>query len=247
MEWVKGTVVDVKHWTDSLFSIIVHAPIDPFIAGQFAKISLELEGKKVQRAYSYVNSPKNKNLEFYLVTAKNGKLSQKLYSLKKYDSLMISKKASGSFTLERIPKFKNLWMISTGTAIGPYLSILETEIGLEKFDNIFLVHAVRFFKDFSYLEKIEKFKKRYGEKLFFQPIVSREKVQNCLRGRIPDLIKKEVLQKITNSKIHYKNTHVMLCGNPNMVKETEKLLKNSFRMKKNFFKNPGNITTERYW
>ena len=94
-EWVNGNVSEVTHWTENLFSIKVHAPVAPFIAGQFAKLALEVEGERVQRAYSYVNAPASPDLEFYLVNVPEGKLSPRLHALKPGDSLMITKEAAG--------------------------------------------------------------------------------------------------------------------------------------------------------
>lgn len=64
-DWVTGKVTKVQNWTDALFSLTVHAPVLPFTAGQFTKLGLEIDGERVQRAYSYVNSPDNPDLEFY--------------------------------------------------------------------------------------------------------------------------------------------------------------------------------------
>ncbi len=81
-DWVTGKVTKVQNWTDALFSLTVHAPVLPFTAGQFTKLGLEIDGERVQRAYSYVNSPDNPDLEFYLVTVPDGKLSPRLAALK---------------------------------------------------------------------------------------------------------------------------------------------------------------------
>lgn len=84
-DWVTGKVTKVQNWTDALFSLTVHAPVLPFTAGQFTKLGLEIDGERVQRAYSYVNSPDNPDLEFYLVTVPDGKLSPRLAALKPGD------------------------------------------------------------------------------------------------------------------------------------------------------------------
>lgn len=63
-DWVTGKVTKVQNWTDALFSLTVHAPVLPFTAGQFTKLGLEIDGERVQRAYSYVNSPDNPDLGF---------------------------------------------------------------------------------------------------------------------------------------------------------------------------------------
>ena len=84
-DWVTGKVTKVQFWTDALFSLTLHAPVHPFTAGQFAKLGLDIDGERVQRAYSYVNAPDNPDLEFYLVTVPDGKLSPRLAALKPGD------------------------------------------------------------------------------------------------------------------------------------------------------------------
>jgi Flavodoxin reductases (ferredoxin-NADPH reductases) family 1 len=64
-DWVSGKVTKVEFWTDTLFSLYLRAPVHPFTAGQFTKLGLEIDGERVQRAYSYVNAPGNPDLEFY--------------------------------------------------------------------------------------------------------------------------------------------------------------------------------------
>ncbi|BAC24421.1 fpr [Wigglesworthia glossinidia endosymbiont of Glossina brevipalpis] len=246
-EWVPGKIIKVKNWTDRLFSIILHAPISPFIAGQFAKLKLNINEKYIQRAYSYVNAPKDNNLEFYLVETKLGKFSPVLKSLNTGQKILITKNSSGSFILEMIPDCKNLWMIATGTAIGPYLSILQQGEDLNRFEKIILIHAVRFYKDLSYVEKIYNLKKIYKNKLFVQLIVSREKTKNTLFGRIPELINNGNLERSLKIYIDLKDTHVMLCGNPNMIHDTYSCLNKKFKMTKNYQNKVGNITSELYW
>src|SRR5215475_4983807 len=110
-EWVNAEVQEVKNWTDALFSLRVRAPVDPFIAGQFAKLALEIDGERVQRAYSYVNAPQDPLLEFYLVTVPEGKLSPRLQTLRPGDQVMVTKEASGFFVLDEIPDCQTLWML----------------------------------------------------------------------------------------------------------------------------------------
>lgn len=150
-EWVTGTITQVQHWTDNLFSIQVQAPVNAFKAGQFAKLGLDIDGERVQRAYSYVNAPSDNNLEFYLVTVPDGKLSPRLHSLQAGDTLQVTEEAAGFFVLEEVPDCNTLWMLATGTALGPYLSILQEGKDLERFENIVLVHAARLAQDLSYL------------------------------------------------------------------------------------------------
>lgn len=247
-EWIDGNIIKIMYWSNYLFSIIINAPINKFIPGQYAKIFININGKKIQRAYSYVNDPNNNNIEFYLVKVKSGKLSSYLSLLKPGDKLKINKNSFGYFTLEKVLNCKYLWMIATGTAIGPYLSILQNNSKkINSFEKIILVYAVRFYKDLNYFNLIKKLQIKYKNKLIFQPIISREKISKSLMGRIPDLIKNQTLEKSIGLEINKENSHVMICGNPSMVKETQKILINTKGMIKNSEKKLGHITTENYW
>lgn len=245
--WVNARVEKVKNWTDSLFSIIVTAPIDPFTAGQYAKLSLEINGERVVRAYSFVNAPSNKNLEFYLVIVPEGKLSPHLYALKPGDEVMITQDAQGFFVIDEVPQCETLWMLATGTAIGPYLSILEEGKGLARFKNIVLVHAARYARDLSYLPQMQQLQQRYNGQLKIQTVVSREEAAGSLTGRVPALIANGQLEDATGLRIDAESSHVMLCGNPEMVKDTQQLLKDTRGMRKHFKRKPGHMTSEHYW
>ncbi len=224
-DWVSGKVTKVEYWTDALFSLYVRAPVHPFTAGQFTKLGLEIDGERVQRAYSYVNAPGNPDLEFYLVTVPEGKLSPRLASLKPGDEVLVVSEAAGFFVLEEVPDCDTLWMLATGTALGPYLSILQEGKDLERFNNLVLVHAVRYAADLSYLPLMRELEQRYAGKLRIQTVVSRETVEGSLTGRVPFLIETGALEEAVGLPMTTDTSHVMLCGNPQMVRDTQQLLK----------------------
>ncbi|XTZ38299.1 ferredoxin--NADP(+) reductase [Salmonella enterica] len=246
-EWVTGKVTKVEFWTDALFSLTVHAPVHPFTAGQFAKLGLEIDGERVQRAYSYVNAPSNPDLEFYLVTVPEGKLSPHLAALQPGDEIQIVSDAAGFFVLDEVPDCDTLWMLATGTAIGPYLSILQEGKDLERFNNLVLVHAVRYAADLSYLPLMLELQKRYEGKLRIQTVVSRETLSGSLTGRVPALIESGALEEAVGLPMNTQTSHVMLCGNPQMVRDTQQLLKDTRQMAKHLRRRPGHITAEHYW
>ncbi|QCI19089.1 FAD-binding oxidoreductase [Buchnera aphidicola] len=247
--WINAEVLKIKKWTENLFSIFLKAPISKFEAGQYTKLALyeDIKKRKIQRAYSFVNAPSNKNLEIYIVRIQNGKLTNILYNLKEKDNIFIKKHAFGFFTLKEIPNYEILWMFATGTAIGPYCSILQEGKDIERFKNIILIHAVRYKNELVYLPLMEKLCKKYNGKLKIQTILSREKDKNSLSGRIPFLLENKIIEQKIGLDMNYKNSHVMLCGNPSMVKETYSLLNKNRNMTKHLRKKSGNITMENYW
>ncbi|QCI18525.1 ferredoxin--NADP(+) reductase [Buchnera aphidicola (Aphis nasturtii)] len=247
--WINAEVLKIKKWTKSLFSIFLKAPISNFQAGQFTKLALyeTNEKKKIQRAYSFVNAPSSQNLEIYIIRIPNGKLSNLLYNLKVGDNVFIKKHAFGFFILNEIPNCETLWMFATGTAIGPYCSILQEGKDIKRFKNIVLVHAVRYKNELIYLPLMKELNTKYNGKLKIQTIVSREKDKNSLLGRIPFLLKNKIIENKIGLDIHCDNSHIMLCGNPLMVKETYFLLNKERNMTKHLRKKNGQITMENYW
>ena len=245
-KWVHGEVVNVKHWTESLYSVSVSAPEVKFVAGQYTKLSLSLKNEEVARPYSFVNSPDEEYLEFYSVSVPNGPLSSAMQTLKKGDSIKVGPRGNGFLILEEIPHVENIWMLATGTAIGPYLSILKTKDSWDKFKKVVLVHAVRYKKELTYQDTINTLKEEYKDRFIYITYVSREDSEYSLKGRIPKDISNGVLEKKADLKMKSDNTHVMICGNPEMLKDTTVELK-KIGLKKHRRNSPGHITTENYW
>jgi ferredoxin/flavodoxin---NADP+ reductase len=246
-EWIEASVISVKHWHDTLFSIRLTAEVTPFTAGQFIKLGIMDEGIRLQRAYSYVNAPQDPQLEFYLVRVPQGKLSARLHALKPQDKLLITPKASGHFVLAEVPSCTTLWLLATGTAIGPYLSILQAGEDLARFQTIILVHGVRYARDLSYWPLMQQLQQRYGSQLRCQAVVSREQHPGALPGRLPELIANGRLEAAVEARLTAEESHVMLCGNPDMVHDTQQLLQISRGMHKHLRRQPGQISSERYW
>ncbi|MGP9799859.1 ferredoxin--NADP reductase [Rheinheimera sp. NSM] len=244
-QWLSGTVTENHHWHANLFSIKLQTPPFDFTAGQFVRLALNTPDGRVQRAYSLVNSPGSAVQEFLVSTVAQGNLSPLLQQLKMGDTLEISQPASGFFVLDEVPDGDNLWLISSGTGIGPYLSMLGTHNLWQRFNHIVLVHSVRTIADLAYRELIQQYQHQYPGQLHYQPIVTREAHAGALSKRLPLLIQSGELQSACKQALTSRS-QVMLCGNPAMIKETKTLME-SMGLKKNLRRAPGNITVEQYW
>src|SRR6202162_4720817 len=125
-KWVEGTVVNQKRWTETLFTLQVEADVARFEAGQFAKLALAVEGEMVARPYSFVNAPTERPHEFYYVVLPEHPLTPRLSKLDAGDTVYLTPKASGFLTLAEVPPGEHLWLLASGTALSPFLSILKT-------------------------------------------------------------------------------------------------------------------------
>ena len=245
-KWVEGKVVRLRQWTDELYSIQVAADIAPFTAGQFNRLALEIDGEMIARPYSFVNGPDNPVHEFYFITVKDGPLTAELIRLKSGDRLYLAPKAAGFFILSEVPDAETLWMLSTGTAIGPFLSILATADVWQRFPKIVLVHAVRTVQELVYQDAINMLLEQHPDQLQYVPFVSREDTDFALRGRVPAAIEDGQLEQRAGVAITAETSQVMICGNPAMVRDTRQVLEVR-GLKKNRRREPGQITTEQYW
>lgn len=245
-KWIEGRVIANRHWTPWLYSLRIEAPIAPFEAGQFGRLGLIIDGEFVARSYSFVNSPHEAHLEFYSITVPAGPLSTRLANLAPGDSIWVFHKAAGLLTLSQIQTADNLWMLSTGTAIGPFLSILKTEEPWQRFSKIVLAHSVRTAQELAYQDLIQDLRKQRPQQFIMVPLVSREDHTEAIRGRITTAIVDGRMRQYTGLTIEEKSSQVMLCGNPDMVRETTTLLK-EYGLKESRRRNPGQISVEKYW
>ena len=245
-KWVEGTVVNLRQWTNELYSVQLEAEIAAFTAGQFTRLALEIDGEMVARPYSFVNGPDNPLHEFYFILIEGGPLTRELVKLKPGDPLFIAPKGAGFFVLGEVPDAETLWMLSTGTALGPFLSILTTEDAWQRFRNIVLVHAVRTPEELTYSDEIRQLLAQHPDQLQFIPFVSREDTDFSIRGRVTTAIENGRLEKRAGLTLAADNSQVMICGNPAMVRDTQHLLE-ARGMKKNKRRDPVHITTEQYW
>jgi len=240
MNWLSGRVVENRHWTESLFSLRVEdAPLG-FQAGQFVRIALDVEGQRVARAFSFVNPPQDPVLEFYGVVVPQGPLSPRLARLAHGDRLYVASNPAGFLVLPELPDARTLWLLSTGTGLAPFLSILRTPEPYRRFRNIVLVHAVRHAKELVYRELIGKLNVRYVS------FVSREAHEGSLAGRIPAAIADGRLEAAAGLTISAATSQAMLCGNPEMLRDASAALQ-ARGLRKHRRRAPGHITVESFW
>ena len=243
-------VLSVHRWAHNLFSFTMTRPAHfKFTAGQFARIGLMVNGELVVRAYSVVSSPFDENLEFFSIVVPDGAFTSNLQHLEIGDELYLDKTAYGYLTLARyqLPLAHDLWLLATGTGLAPFLSMLQDFETWTKYQHIHLIYSVRSTAELAYVDRIQEIAESFGEGhrgFKFVPIITRDP-NATLHDRLPVLIENGELEKVVGLSLNPATSHVMLCGNPQMVEDTKDALKQrGLTMNR---RGEGNIAVENYW
>ena len=213
----------------------------------------EALNEDIFRAYSIVSSPFDEILEFFSIVIPDGAFTSQLQHLEVGDELLLNTMPFGFLTLARYqkPLPKDLWLLATGTGLAPFLSMLQDLKTWEDYEHIVLAYSARSEEELAYIEKIESLQEDFGSlvenpaKLIFIPIVTREPVEGALTERLPKLLLDGTLQARAGIDLDIDSTHVMLCGNPDMVEDTKETLKGLGLVMNR--RGEGNIAVENYW
>lgn len=225
------TVLSVHHWTDTLFSFTcTRDPGFRFDNGQFTMVGLEVDGKPLLRAYSLASANYEENLEFLSIKVQDGPLTSRLQHLKAGDQVYIGRKPTGTLVVHNLLPGKTLWLLSTGTGLAPFMSVIKDPDVYERYEKIVLTHTCRFVDELAYKEYITEHLPQHEyigelirEKLVYFPTVTREPFKN--RGRITGLIETgELFKRLGVPAFSVDNDRIMLCGSPHMLRDTRQLL-----------------------
>jgi len=224
-------VISVHHWNDTLFSF--RTTRDPglrFENGHFVMIGLEVEGKTIARAYSIASANHDEHLEFFSIKVANGPLTSRLQNIKVGDPILVSRKPTGTLVLRDLKPGKTLYMFSSGTGLAPFLSLIHDPETYERFENVVLVHGVRFVNELAYADLIETRLPQHEylgemvtERLIYYPTVTREAFRN--EGRITSIIESgKLCADIGLPPLNPETDRAMICGSPAMLGDISKLL-----------------------
>ena len=243
--WLEGKVVDNRRLNDYLTALIIDVELGGYEAGQFVRIGLEDGEEVLARPYSLVNAPEETHLEVYFNIVEEGPLSPKLFALQAGDTVLVSDHPSGFLTVSEVPECPHLWMVATGTGIGPFLAILKSDAVWDKFEKIMLCYSVSYAGELAYRDTIAAIEAQHGDQFCFVPIVTRESFDGGLGQRVPKLMADGSLEAFAGVEINADNSHVMMCGSSEMITDVSNALVER-GMKKHRRRDPGHFTTEKY-
>lgn len=256
-KFTRETVLSVRRWTDTLFSFTLARPAHfRFTAGQFARIGIEVsnaEGQRerIFRAYSVVSSPFAEELEFFSIVVPEGAFTSRLQYLQPGDTLLLEKIPYGFLTLSRFqqPAPQDLWLLATGTGLAPFLSILQDFAPWQQYQQIVLAYSVRTASELAYQSEIATIVHTFGDgadaaQFRFLPVITRDAAAP-LHQRFPQLIANGQLEDAAGLPLLAERSHILLCGNPQMVEDTRQaLMTQGLTMNR---RGVGNIAVENYW
>ncbi|MCF4166443.1 ferredoxin--NADP reductase [Zavarzinia compransoris] len=224
-------VLSVHHWTDRLFSFTTTRDMSlRFVNGQFTMIGLEVNGKPLLRAYSVVSANYEEHLEFLSIKVPDGPLTSRLQHIQVGDTILVGRKPTGTLIADNLLPARHLYLLSTGTGLAPFMSIIKDPEVYEKYEKVVLVHGVRQVAELAYQALIEKdlpdnefFGEMVRDKLIYYPTVTREPFRN--QGRLTDLIKSgKLFSDVGLPPMSKADDRFMICGSPEMLTDMVNLL-----------------------
>lgn len=223
-------VIDIHHWTDELFSFRLERPSAfRFRSGEFIMLGLMDGSRPLLRAYSIASPAWDDGLDFYSIKVPDGPLTSRLQHIKTGDSVLLGKKPTGTLVLDALTPGRVLYLLSTGTGVAPFASILREPETYEKFEHVVLTHTCRNVRDLAYSEQLIL-------KLINDPLVgdiapskvsyyattTREDFTHM--GRITDLIASgKFFADIEREAFNADHDRVMICGSAAMIADTKTL------------------------
>lgn len=224
-------VVSVRHWNENLFSFTTtRHPGLRFENGHFVMVGLEVDGRPLMRAYSIASPNHDDHLEFFSIKVPDGPLTSRLQRIKPGDSVLVSRKPTGTLVVHDLKAGKHLYMLATGTGLAPFMSLVRDPEVYERFEKVILVHGVRGVDDLAYRSYLTQELPQHQilgewvrEKLIYYPTATREPFVN--NGRLTELIESgKLFEDIGLPFMNPAHDRAMLCGSPGMLKDIAALL-----------------------
>ena len=224
-------VLSVHHWNSTVFSFTTTRDASlRFENGHFVMLGLPVDGKPLMRAYSIASANHEDFLEFLSIKVADGPLTSRLRNIKPGDEVLVSRKPTGTLLLHDLKPGKRLYLLSSGTGLAPFMSLIKDPAVYERFEKIILVHGVRFRSELAYRDYIEwelTHHEYLGEQvrnqLIYFPTVTRERFR--YQGRVTSLIESGQLFRDTGMpELDPAHDRVMICGSPAMLADLSALL-----------------------
>ncbi|WP_374674215.1 ferredoxin--NADP reductase [Ideonella sp.] len=244
-------VLSVHHWTDRLFSFTTTRDTSlRFSNGHFTMIGLRVDGKPLLRAYSIVSANYEEHLEFLSIKVQDGPLTSRLQHIQPGDTIIVGRKPTGTLLIDYLTPGKRLYLLSTGTGMAPFMSIIRDPETYEKFEQVVLVHGVREVKELAYHDYItqelpqhEFLGEMVSRQLLYYPTVTREPYKH--QGRVTTVLENgQLARDLGLPALNAAEDRVMICGSPAMLRDLKAMMETR-GLKEGNTTTPGDFVIER--
>ncbi|HTY04091.1 MAG TPA: ferredoxin--NADP reductase [Rhodocyclaceae bacterium] len=252
-KWRHEHVLSIRHWTPRLMSFRITRPADfNFVPGRYARLGLADEtGEVAWRPFSMVSPASENYLEFLVVLIEGGQFSRRVTRLAEGDEVLIERLSYGFLTLDQLAPGRNLWLIASGSGLGPFVSMLADPATWQGFERIVVVHSARHADELAYRDEIEASREGSsaagsGARLAYIPVLTRDPHAEGLHARIPLLVENGQLETAAGVALEKGDSRAMVCGNPDLAQDMRTLLKaRGFTTSRR--NAPGQMAFEKYW
>ena len=220
-------VLSVRHWNEHLFSFTMSRPASfRFRSGEFVMLGLQGEKRPLLRAYSIASPSWAEEIEFLSIKVPDGPLTSRLQLVQPGDQIYLGRKPTGTLVTDALLPGKRLFMLSTGTGLAPFMSLIRDPDVYDLYDEIIVVHCVRRVSDLAYREELESqlaedplVAEQALVQLHYVPTVTREPFHTT--GRIGALVENGRLFEGLKGdpRFNPETDRVMLCGSMDMIKD----------------------------
>lgn len=250
-KWTAERVLAIRRWTPTLLSFrCTRQRGFRFTPGHYTRLGLGAEDT-VWRPYSLASAAHDEFLDFIAVLVPGGAFSEHLARLKVGDNIRVDKASYGFLTVDQLAPGKQLWLLASGTGLGPFLSILRDPVVWQNHERLILVHSVRRAAELAWRDEIAALPDQAHlaegkATLSYLSIVTRDPGATALAARIPQLLADGRLAQAANCELSPADSRVLVCGNPEMARDLRQML-----AARGFATNrrgvPGQMAFEKYW
>jgi len=218
-------IIEVKHYTDRLFKFRATRPDGfRFRSGEFVMIGLPNAEKPIFRAYSIASPFWDEELEFFSIKVPGGPLTEHLQRIAPGDKLLLRKKTTGTLVLDALTPGKRLFLLSTGTGVAPFASLIRDPETYQKYEQIVLIQTTRELAELGYAKELiaalpaDPLIGELAAQLQFYPMTTREPSPHM--GRITDAMRSGQFFADTGlPPLDAQEDRVMICGSMAMLKD----------------------------
>ncbi|MDB5887374.1 MAG: oxidoreductase NAD-binding domain protein, partial [Rhodocyclales bacterium] len=217
-------VLHIASWAPNLFSLRITKPAGfLFTPGHYARLGLPVgDESPIWRAYSIVTAPHEEFLEFLVTVVVGGNMSRLLTGITEGAEIMVESAAMGFFVAAQLAPGETLWMLSTGSGVGPYVSMLREGSVCGRYRKVVIVHSVRTSAELAYTEAFRELAAQHA--IEYVPVVTREAGATALAERVPLLVDSGTLAAHVGEKFDAETARVMVCGNPDFTADMRRVL-----------------------